>query len=61
MNQTTDKDILKGMNQTQKKELLGTLAASLFKDFSKTEKKELLQKIISEDKANLQVIDMVEH
>jgi len=61
MSRTTDKDILKGMNQTQKKELLGTLAASLFKDFSKPEKKDLLQKIISEDKANLQVIDMVEH
>ena len=61
MSRTTDKDILKGMNQAQKKELLGTLAASLFKDFSKTEKKDILQKIISEDKADLQVIDMVQH
>lgn len=60
MSRTTDKDILKGMNQTQKKELFGALAASLFKEFSKTEKKDLLQKIISEDKADLQVIDMVE-
>ncbi len=53
--------ILSGMNQDQKKELLDTLAGSLFKDFSETEKKTFLQKIISGDKANLPLIDMVEH
>ena len=53
--------ILTGMNQIQKKELLDTLAASLFKNFSENEKKEFLQKIISGDKTNLPVIDMVEH
>ncbi len=60
MNLDTE-EILKGMNQDQKKEFFSTLAASLFKDFSETEKKKLLQKIISGDKANLKVIDMVEH
>ena len=53
--------ILTGLNQTQKKEMLDTLAASLFKNFSEIEKKEFLQKIISGGKTNLPVIDMVEH
>jgi len=55
------REILMGMNRTQKKELFGALATSLFNDFSKTEKNEFLQKILAEDKTNLQVIDMVEY
>ena len=53
--------ILRGMDQVQKKELLDTLAVSLFRNFSETEKKVFLQKIISGDKTNLPLIDMVEH
>ena len=60
MNLNTE-EMLKGMSQDQKKEFFSTLAASLFNDFSETEKKKLLQKIISGDKANLKVIDMVDH
>ena len=61
MNRDKGEEILAGMNQVQQKELLDTLAASLFRNFSETEKKAFLQKIISGDKTNLPLIDMVEH
>ena len=47
MNRDQAKTILTGMTQIQKKDLLDTLAASLFKNFNGIEKKEFLQKVIS--------------
>ena len=61
MSRDQAKTILTGMTQIQKKDLLDTLAASLFKNFNEIEKKEFLQKVISGDKTNLPLIDMVEH
>lgn len=61
MSQEQAEKILSGMNQVQKKELLDTLAGSLFSNFSESEKKEFLQRVISGDKANLPLIEMVEH
>jgi len=56
-----DKDSLKKLDRSQKKELLSTLVASLLHDLDEEEKKKLLQKIVSCGGDNLQVIDMVEH
>ena len=61
MSQEQAEKILSGMNQVQKKELLDTLAGSLFRNFNESEKKEFLQRVISGDKANLPLIEMVEH
>lgn len=54
-------DGLNKLDQSQKKKLLATLAASLLQDLDEQEKKALLQKIVSSGGNNLQVIDMVEH
>ena len=61
MSRESAETFLTKMNQVQKKELLATLADSLFKNFNETEKKKFLHKIMSGDKTNLPVIDMVEH
>ncbi len=61
MSRNKSEEILAGMDQVQQKELLDSLAASLFKNFSETEKKAFLQKVISGDKTDLPLIDMVEH
>jgi len=61
MSRNKSEEILAGMDQGQKKELLDSLATSLFKNFGETEKKAFLQKVLSGDKTDLPLIDMVEH
>ena len=56
-----DKETLAKLNDTEKKELLGSLLSSLLDDLNDIERRDLILKLVSSSGENFQAIDMVDH